>query len=127
MLDFNSIMLGSSNPKPLIEFYTKVFDRIPDMSDSDWAGWQIGKCFINIGAHSEVKGASKEPQRLLINLETAEIEEEYKRIKEVEGVKVVKELYEMEGYSGMWIATFADPDGNYFQLMTPWEEQDTSN
>jgi len=22
---------------------------------------------------------------------------------------------------GGWIATFADPDGNYFQLMSPWE------
>ena len=38
------------------------------------------------------------------------------------GANVVKELYEMEGMQGMWIATFADPDGNYFQLMTPWEE-----
>jgi predicted enzyme related to lactoylglutathione lyase len=25
--------------------------------------------------------------------------------------------------TGGWIATFADPDGNYFQLMTPWEEE----
>lgn len=32
---------------------------------------------------------------------------------------VVKEPYELQG---MWIATFADPDGNYFQLMSPWEE-----
>jgi predicted enzyme related to lactoylglutathione lyase len=32
---------------------------------------------------------------------------------------VVKEPYELQG---MWIATFADPDGNYFQLTSPWEE-----
>lgn len=22
----------------------------------------------------------------------------------------------------MWLATYADPDGNYFQLATPWSE-----
>jgi len=22
----------------------------------------------------------------------------------------------------MWPATFADPDGNYFQLATPWDQ-----
>jgi len=32
--------------------------------------------------------------------------------------EVVKEPYEM---GKLWIATLADPDGNYFQLMSPWE------
>ena len=42
---------------------------------------------------------------------------EFARIKKL-GAKVIKEPYEMEK---MWIATFADPDGNYFQLMSPWK------
>ncbi|MEX2012822.1 MAG: VOC family protein, partial [Candidatus Levyibacteriota bacterium] len=70
-----------------------------------------------IGEHSGVKGKAKEPQRIIINLETNEVKEEFERIKSV-GAKVIKEPYEMEG---AWIATFADPDGNYFQLMTPWK------
>jgi len=37
----------------------------------------------------------------------------------VEGAETVKEPYEM---GSLWIATFADPDGNYFQLMSPWKE-----
>ena len=44
--------------------------------------------------------------------------EEFERIKAIDGAKVVKEPYEMQG---SWIATLSDPDGNYFQLMTPWE------
>ena len=28
---------------------------------------------------------------------------------------------EMEGMPTTWIATLEDPDGNYFQLMTPFE------
>lgn len=54
----------------------------------------------------------------MMNFETAEVKEEFERIKAIEGVEVIKEPYEM---SGAWIATFADPDGNYFQLMPPWD------
>lgn len=126
MLNFNSIMIGSAQPKVLGEFYEKVFGRKADMSDGDWFGWQVGSSFFNVGEHSEIKGESKEPQRIMLNLETDEIEKEYERIKS-SGAEVVKELYEMDGMTGMWIATFSDPDGNYFQLMTPWENPDKSN
>ncbi len=32
-----------------------------------------------------------------------------------------KGLSDMGENTDGWIATFSDPDGNYFQLMTPWE------
>lgn len=127
MLNLNSIMIGTFKPKELAEFYEKVFEKKPDMTDGDWSGWQAGSCFFNIGMHSEIKGNAKEPQRMIVNLETSDVKEEFERIKKL-GAKVVKEPYAMnaEGESttedsGMWIATFADPDGNYFQLMSPWE------
>ena len=41
-----------------------------------------------------------------------------------EDAKVIQEPYEMGG--GM-IATFADPDGNYFQLMTPWDSSESDS
>lgn len=119
MLNLNSIMIGSSNPKALAEFYEKALGKPADWSDEDWYGWRVGDCFLNIGSHSEVKGKAKEPQRLIINLETAEVKEEFERIKNI-GAKIIKEPYEMDG---MWIATFADPDGNYFQLMSPWDNK----
>jgi predicted enzyme related to lactoylglutathione lyase len=112
-------MLGSSQPKVMAEFYEKIFGKKPDMSDGEWAGWQVGGCFFGIGAHSEVHGKSKDPSRIIFNLETKEVKEEFERIKAV-GATVIKEPYEMQG---AWIATFADPDGNYFQLMTPWESK----
>jgi len=116
-------MIGSHQPKVLAAFYEKVFDKAPDMADGDWAGWQVGSCFFNIGEHSEIKGKSKEPQRIILNLETDEVKEEFERIKKI-GAEVIKEPYEMQG---AWIATFADPDGNYFQLMTPWEGDNLVN
>lgn len=118
MLSLSSILIGSSQPKVLADFYQKVAGKEADMHDGDWYGWLIGKCFLSIGPHSEVKGQAKEPQRIIFNFETEQVKEEFKRIK-LTGATVVKEPYEM---GGMWIATFADPDGNYFQLVTPWKE-----
>ncbi|KKS69892.1 MAG: hypothetical protein UV41_C0042G0006 [Candidatus Daviesbacteria bacterium GW2011_GWA2_42_7] len=118
MLNLNSIMVGTMQPKEMAEFYEKVFGKKADWSESNWHGWKIGSTFITIGEHSEMKGKTKDPGRVMYNFETKEVKEEFERIKKL-GAKVIKEPYEMGG--GL-IATFADPDGNYFQLMTPWEE-----
>ena len=117
-LNFNNVMIGSPQPEILGEFYAKVFDRPADMKDGTWYGWQVGAAWLSIGEHSEVKGQAGEPQRLILNFETKEVKEEFERLKAA-GATVVKDPYELEG---MWIATFADPDGNYFQLMSPWEQ-----
>jgi predicted enzyme related to lactoylglutathione lyase len=120
-LNFNSIMIGTSQPKVMSEFYEKVFAKAPDMVDPTGAGWQIGSSFFGFGEHSEVEGANKEPARMMCNFETTDVQAEFDRIKAT-GATVIKEPYEMEGANGMIIATFADPDGNYFQLMSPWKE-----
>ncbi len=112
-------MIGTHKPQVLAEFYEKVFGKPADMNEGNWHGWAVGKCFFSIGEHSGVHGEAKEPQRMILNFETKEVKEEFERIKET-GATVIKEPYEMQG---AWIATFADPDGNYFQLMTPWEKE----
>jgi predicted enzyme related to lactoylglutathione lyase len=116
-LNFNSIMIGTSQPKVLAAFYEKVFGRPADMVEGDWYMWQAGSASISVGEHSEVKGQAKEPARIMLNLETKQVKEEFERIKKT-GATIIKEPYEM---GGGWIATLADPDGNYVQLMTPWE------
>jgi predicted enzyme related to lactoylglutathione lyase len=125
MLNLNSVMIGTSQPKVLAEFYEKVFDKKPDMQDGEWSGWQVGSCYFNIGAHSEISGQAKEPQRIILNLETKDVEKEFDRIKKT-GAEVIKEPYKPMEEAEMLIATFADPDGNYIQLMSPWEEEATS-
>jgi predicted enzyme related to lactoylglutathione lyase len=115
MLNFNSVLIGSAQPKVLAEFYERVFAKAPDFSDGDFSGWQIGTAFLTVGSHSDLKGPAKEPARILLNFETTDVKSEFERIKSV-GATVIKEPDEI---GGGWIATFADPDGNYFQLMTP--------
>ncbi len=110
-------MIGSDNAKALASFYEKLVGNKPDMEESGWYGWSVGSCFLSIGEHSEVKGTSKNPQRIMFTFETKEVKKEYERMVKA-GATAVKEPYEM---GGAMIATLADPDGNYFQLMTPWE------
>jgi predicted enzyme related to lactoylglutathione lyase len=119
MLNFNSILLSTEDVKKLVEFYKKVFKKDPEMGDENYAGFVVGDCFLSIGLHDKVHGKSPNPERILLNFETDDVKGEFERIKEI-GATVIKEPYQMEGWDG-WIATLADPDGNYFQLMTPWD------
>ncbi|KXK10173.1 MAG: Glyoxalase-like domain protein [Microgenomates bacterium OLB23] len=112
-------MVGTMQTQVMADFYEKVLQKPADMKEDNWYGWLIGNCFMSIGEHSEAPGMAKEPARIIINFETTDVKKEFDRIKAL-GATVVKEPYEM---GSMHIATFADPDGNYFQLMTPWNEE----
>jgi predicted enzyme related to lactoylglutathione lyase len=117
MLNLNSVMLGTTQPQKLAEFYEKVLGKPAEMVDQEngfW-GWQAGSTNISVLSHSEMGGRAKDPGRVIINFETPQVKEEFERIKAI-GATVIREPYEM---GGGWIATLADPDGNYFQLVTP--------
>jgi predicted enzyme related to lactoylglutathione lyase len=115
MLNFNSILLGTDDVKRMAGFYEQVFGKPAEMVEGEYHGWQVGSTFFTLGFHSEVHGSAGEPARIILNFETTEVQSEFERIKSV-GATVIREPYEM---GGGWIATFADPDGNYFQLLTP--------
>ena len=119
MLKFNSVMIGTTQLKTLASFYEKVLGKPADMADNDngFYGWQVGDTYMGILQHSEMQGSSKDPGRMIINFETPQVKEEFERIKALGGM-VIKAPYEMGG--GL-IATVADPDGNYFQLMSPMD------
>jgi predicted enzyme related to lactoylglutathione lyase len=124
-LNLNNIMLGSEDSKKLGDFYTKVLGAPnPDWSDQEngWFGFQAGDGSLAIGPHSDVKGKNGQPGRIMLNFSTSEVKSEFERIKAV-GAEVVAEPYEPGGGPGMLMCTFADPDGNYFQLSTPWNPE----
>jgi len=119
MLTLNTVMIGSDDPKSLSEFYTKVLGK-PAWEDSAYVGWQAGSSWLMIGEHSEVKGRNEMPGRIILNFETPDVKGEFDRIKGL-GAAVQQEPYQPGGVDApeMWIATFEDPDGNYFQLASP--------
>ena len=116
-MDFNNILIGSEDPQRLVDYYTKLFGE-PTMSEGGYTGWLIGSGFVSVGAHSEVTGKNAHPGRLIWNIETPDVKGEFERM-QAAGAIVVREPYTFEGYPDAWIATLADPDDNYFQLMTP--------
>jgi len=83
------------------------------------AGWKIGDGWINVGPHSEVKGRNTQPGRILVNIESSDVKGDFAKLTAA-GAKVVREPYRMDGWPpNTWVATLADPDDNYFQLVTP--------
>jgi predicted enzyme related to lactoylglutathione lyase len=126
-VNLNSIMLGSEDSKKLADFYTSVLGPPnPEWSDESggWFGYQAGVGGVAIGPHSEVKGRNQQPGRIMLNFETPDVTTEFERIKGL-GAEVVAEPYSPGGMEGMLMCTFADPDGNYFQLSTPWDPAST--
>lgn len=114
-MDLNSVMLGTEDPATLVAFYRGVLGE-PGWEDEGYTGWQAGAGWLMIGAHSEVKGRNEMPGRIILNFETQDVAGEFARIKGL-GATVVQEPYEPG--EGMTLATFEDPDGNYFQLASP--------
>jgi predicted enzyme related to lactoylglutathione lyase len=118
-MDFNSILIGSEDPQRLVEYYTRLLGE-PGFSDGGYTGWQLGSGYVTVGPHSEVKGKNAAPGRIIWNIESKDVQGDFERFKAA-GAIVVTEPYSFEGQPGSSIATFADPDDNYFQLTSPME------
>src|SRR6476660_6687401 len=93
-MNLNSILIGSEAPQTLADYYTKLFGK-PGWEDGGYTGWQIW------------------------TIETADVKGDFEKLKAA-GATVIQEPYNPgEGESEVWIATFSDPDSNYFQLVSP--------
>jgi predicted enzyme related to lactoylglutathione lyase len=120
-MNFNSLLIGSEDPKRLVEYYSKLLGK-PAFEGDGYASWQIGSGWVSVGPHDEVHGQNAHPGRILWNIETADVQGEFDRFKAA-GAMVIREPYSFgqgDGPSAL-IATLSDPDDNYFQLMSPME------
>ena len=116
-MNFNGILIGSDDPKRLADYYRKLFGE-PAYDDGGYTTWLIGGGSVSVGAHSEVHGPNAQPGRIIWNIETPDVQAEFDQFKAA-GATVIREPYSFEDFPDAWIATLADPDDNYFQLMTP--------
>jgi predicted enzyme related to lactoylglutathione lyase len=123
-MDFNSILIGSEDPQRLVDYYTRLFGD-PTTSDGGYTSWLIGRGLVSVGPHSEVHGKSIHPGRIIWNIETTEVRETFDRFVAA-GAIVIREPYGFEGLPpDVLVATLADPDDNYFQLMSPMGPPET--
>jgi predicted enzyme related to lactoylglutathione lyase len=122
MLNFNSIIIFSDNPTALVDFYKKVFEKDTDWTGGDFTGFKVGDGYLVFGPHDKVHGKNSNSERIMFNLESDDVMHDFERIKEI-GAKVIAEPYhpsEEDDIEGSKLATFEDPDGNYFQVTTPF-------
>lgn len=116
----DAILIASENPKALADFYKDkvglTFEDEFEYGEKGEAGFmfKVGSTGLTILPHNEIKGKNSNPARIMLNIEVDNEEAEVKRLKD-SGVKVVAQIYHVEGYG--YIATFEDVDGNYFQLV----------
>ena len=116
-MNFNSILIGSEDPERLAAYYTKLFGD-PVWTEGGYTSWQIGTGNVTVSPHDQVHGRSAHPGRIIWNIETPDVLSIAERFKAA-GARVIREPYTMEAAPLAWIATFADPDDNYFQLVSP--------
>jgi len=116
-VNLSSILIGSENPGRLADYYTRLFGK-PGWEESGYTGWQIGTGAITLGPHDQVHGQNSQPGRLIWNIESPDVKGDFEQLRAA-GATVVREPYNPGESPDVWIATFSDPDDNYFQLVSP--------
>jgi len=118
-MNLNGVLIGSENPERLAEYYARLFGKA-GWESGGFVGWQLGTGWLVVGGHDQVKGTNAHPGRLIWNLETSDVPGDFERLKAA-GATVVQAPYAPgEAPEGL-IATFSDPDDNYFQLVSPMD------
>lgn len=107
------IQITSEDPDRLKAFYRETvgLPTVPEIGDG---AFNVGGANLIVDGHSETKGGTKEPQRMLVDLVVADLKAEQTRL-EGKGVKFIRREGKEEW--GGTISTFLDPDGNYCQLI----------
>ncbi len=125
MLNLNGLILTSEHEEVLVDFYTKILGRKTDWSGGRYHGWKVGTGFLVVGYHDKTKGVSKDSSRLMFNFETADVQGEFDRMVGLGATVIAKPYHPGEDTEdkSTRLATLADPDGNYFQLVSPMPMQ----
>jgi predicted enzyme related to lactoylglutathione lyase len=104
-----SLLVGSSNVDTMKDWYRRAFSA----KENDMGAFEFGPVQLFIEEHAEVSGPTKEPARVIINLDVTDCRELEKQLNGVNATWVRK----VEQMPFGLIGTVADPDGNYVQII----------
>jgi predicted enzyme related to lactoylglutathione lyase len=116
-VNLNSVLIGSEDPARLKEYYSRLFGD-PTWDEGGYTTWQLGGGNVTVSPHDQVTGKNAHPGRLIWNVEDADVRGTFDRLVAA-GAIVVQEPYRPDESADLWVATFADPDDNYFQVVSP--------
>ena len=104
-----SLLVGSSNVEAMKDFYQRAFS----VSANDMGAFEFGPVQLFVDEHTEVSGPTKEPARVIINLDVDDCRGLETHLDSM-GVTWIRKVEQMP--FGL-IGTVADPDGNYVQII----------
>ena len=106
---FGSLLIGSSNVEAMKDWYRAAFDT----TENEMGAFDFGGVGIFIEEHSEVSGPTKEPARVIINLNVDDCRALGAKL-DAAGTTWIRPVEQAD--FGI-IGTAADPDGNYIQII----------
>lgn len=108
------ININSGDPNGLMAFYHDVVGLPKHPDENRESTLIMGPVELVFDNHSEIAGISPQPARIILNLFVDDLAAEQARI-ESHGVTFIRSAG--REYWGGVFSTFADPDGNYVQLV----------
>jgi predicted enzyme related to lactoylglutathione lyase len=113
-----SLHINTDRPAELGAFYQALLGQEPAWAAESITGFMVGDFRLEIAQHDQVQGQNPQPARLFFDLMVEDVRAEFARIVAL-GATAVQEPYDFADEElRMVIATLADPDGNYFQLVS---------
>ena len=94
-MDFNSILIGSEDPKRLVDYYTKVIGEPTFSAKAGFTGWQIGSGVPDDRAAFARSRAATQPGPAHLEHRDDDVQGDFDRMKAA-GAIVVTEPYEFE-------------------------------
>lgn len=114
-----SILLASTNPARLRDWYVDVFEpKVDKTPDGAYDVLDLGGVWVMLDKRDDVGEHNPEPGRVILNIEVADAKEASARV-DASGAKWLAPL---EDRDGSFFATAIDPDGNYVQILQISEE-----
>ncbi len=109
--------IWSEDLNNLLPFYRDVLGlKVGIEAEGFVAFGDIDTPTLALGTHSDLRGATKEPARHMVALDTDDLDAEYERLKAA-GVEFIESPTETPD-QGPRIATMKDPEGNLVQLFS---------
>ncbi len=108
------IIIWTEKLENLLGFYELIFASKVTKKKETSAYFLKDNFKFYIAEHSEVSGKSKDPNRVILNLETDDIETEYTRLTN-EKISFIRPP-EIEKWGGK-VATFEDPENNRINII----------
>lgn len=113
------IDVWSEDYERLAKWYEEVLELTPvqklNLPDDTGVVFDISGIFLYIGKHSEVRGKSKDPKRIMLEFRVESVSKVYKKLSHL-GVEFIRKP-EMASTGDMHVATVLDPDGNVIQFI----------